>query len=129
MRSGDATTEQYCTHVKPFQDVWRRKIRCVNSLSCWIRNLSASAKISSGGRRMKFSRYERPRRRLRREIGSEQIGTRCWAPFLIICPRARRRPDFARPRRGQPSLYFTPPPGAPKRSDGGLLLEKLSSPT
>ena len=41
---------------------------------------------------------------------------------------ARRRPDFARLRRGQPSGFFTTRPGAPKRSDGGLVLEKLSNP-
>ena len=34
----------------------------------------------------------------------------------------KSRPDFARLRRGQPILYFTPRPGAPKRSDGGLVL-------
>jgi hypothetical protein len=35
----------------------------------------------------------------------------------------RRRPDFARLRRGQPSVFFTSRPGAPKRSDGGLVPE------
>ena len=37
-------------------------------------------------------------------------------------PQPNARPDFARLRRGQPILYFTPRPGAPKRSDGGLVL-------
>ena len=46
----------------------------------------------------------------------------------INLPRARRRPDFAKLRRGQPSVFFTPRPGAPKRSDGGLVLEKAFKP-
>ena len=37
-------------------------------------------------------------------------------PFLDT----RRRPDFARLRRGQPSVFFTSRPGAPKRSDGSV---------
>jgi len=38
-----------------------------------------------------------------------------------------RRPDFARLRRGQPSVFFTPRPGAPKRSDGGLVPESYQT--
>ena len=37
--------------------------------------------------------------------------------------RARARPDFARPTsRPKPRCFFTPGQGAPKRSDGGVVL-------
>jgi hypothetical protein len=51
-----------------------------------------------------------------------QVMSRYGLP-LTTRPCARRRPDFARLRRGQPSVFFTPRSGAPKRSDGGLVLE------
>src|SRR6201993_4905373 len=38
------------------------------------------------------------------------------------CPSSSRLRE-ARLRRGQPSVFFTPRTGAPKRSDGGLVLE------
>src|SRR5215831_4948153 len=52
--------------------------------------------------------------------------------FASLINRARARPDFARPTsRPTPRCFFTPGQGAPKRSDGGvvLVLGELSSPT
>ena len=51
--------------------------------------------------------------------------------FASLINRARARPDFARPTsRPTPRCFFTPGQGAPKSSDGGVVLVLgISSPT
>ena len=54
------------------------------------------------------------------------LSRRLAAPNIKNRPRTRPRPDFARLCRGNPLVFFTTRPGAPKRSDGGLELDHWS---